>query len=173
MKVTDLQPSEYNLFYATYISKVDKEMSLLKGFKKGRKHVSTFFKNLPDDKLLYRYEEGKWSIKEVFQHIIDTERVFIYRCFRIARRDKTPLMGFEQDDYIAPSNADSKSISDLLKEYKSVRKNSIMVIKSLNETDLNFIGNASGSHMSARATAFIILGHERHHIEVLKERYLG
>ena len=120
----------------------------------------------------YKYAAGKWSIKEVFQHIIDTERVFLYRCFRIARHDKTPLTGFEQDDYIVPSKANSKSIESLLEEYQTVRQNSIVLLKSLSETDLKHLGNASDHMLSARAAAFMTLGHEIHHIEVIKERYL-
>lgn len=172
MKSTDLSTSEYNLYYETYISKVSDENTLIEGFKDGQIQVVEFFKSIPEDKLGYRYASDKWSIKEVFQHIIDTERVFMYRCFRIARHDKTPLAGYEQDDYIKPSNAEKKSIEDLIEEYRAIRLNSIILLKSLNEEDLKVIGHASGNNMSARAAAFIILGHEIHHIGVIKARYL-
>jgi len=172
MKVTEINSQEYQVFYSTYISKVPKSISLIDGYKTGEKRILNFFKAIPKDKLMYRYAPNKWSIKEIFQHIIDTERVFIYRCFTIARHDKTALAGFEQDDYIAPSNADKKTIDDLVEEYKAVRLNSIVLLKSLNDDDLKFIGHVNGAEMSARAAAFVILGHEIHHLEVIKERYL-
>lgn len=172
MKVTDLNNSEYNSYYETYVSKVSKDIRLLDGFIEAERYVVDFFKSISDNKLEYRYATGKWSIKEILQHIIDTERVFMYRCFRIARHDKTPLAGFEQDDFINPSKADKKSLDDLLEEYKVGRQNFIVLLKNLNETDLKFMGHASGSPLSARAAAFIILGHEIHHIEVIKARYL-
>lgn len=172
MKVTDLKPSEYNPYYEIYIAKVSDEMSLIDSLKEGGIQVENFFKFIPNDKLEYRYAEDKWSIKEVLQHIIDTERVFMYRCFRIARHDKTPLAGYEQDDYIDPSHANKKAINDLIEEYKSVRHSFILLLKSLNENDLKFIGNASESALSSRAAAFITVGHENHHIEVIKSRYL-
>ncbi|MEP3838538.1 MAG: DinB family protein [Algibacter sp.] len=172
MKVTDLTSKEYNPFYETYISKVSGEISLIEGFMKGKIQVEDFFKSIPQDKLEYRYAEDKWSIKEVFQHIIDNERVFMYRCFRIARHDKTPLTGYEQNDYILPSGANKKTISSLIEEYQVVRQNFIVLLKSLSSQDLEVIGTASGSAMSARAAAFITIGHEIHHINIIKERYL-
>lgn len=173
MNVTELEPTEYSTFNNTYISKVPKEMGLLDAFKKAEIDVLQFFKTIPEHKWDYKYAIGKWSIKEVFQHIIDTERIFTYRCFRIARHDKTPLAGFEQDDYISPSNAKNKSVEALLEEYKVVRQNAIVLLKSLNDEDFKFIGTSNGANLSARAAAFVILGHEIHHIEVLKALYLG
>ena len=172
MKVSDLSASEYNPFYKTYVRKVSNETTLIEGFIKGQFQVTDFFKSIPDHKLEYRYAPGKWSIKEVFQHIIDNERVFMYRCFRIARHDKTPLAGYEQDDYIVPSNANKKSLNDLLEEYQTVRQSFIVLLKSLSDDDLRVEGKASGSPMSSRAAAFITLGHEIHHMEVIKGRYL-
>ncbi|GAA4975600.1 DinB family protein [Algibacter aquimarinus] len=172
MKVSDLNASEYNNYYQTYISKVSNTASLVESYKEAQNQVTSFFKAIPDNKLEFKYAPGKWTIKEVFQHIIDTERVFMYRCFRIARHDKTPLSGFEQDDYIVPSKSNFKTMDMLVEEYQTVRQSSIVLLKSLNHEDLKFIGNASGSNVSARAAAFIILGHEIHHIDVIKNKYL-
>ncbi|TGV00378.1 DinB family protein [Flavivirga rizhaonensis] len=134
--------------------------------------VLQFFESIPSDKLNYRYAEGKWSIKEVFQHLIDTERIFQHRCFRFSRHDKTSISGFEQDDYIAPSLANDKSLESLIEEFNAVRQSFIVLLKSLNDVDLKFIGNASSSNMSARAAAFTILGHSIWHINIINERYL-
>lgn len=172
MNVSDLSTTEYHAFYANYISNVPKDVNLLTGFRSGSKELLAFFNEIPSDKLEFRYAADKWTIKEVIQHIIDTERVFAYRCFRIARHDETPLSGFEQDDYILPSKANSKSMEDLLEEYQVVRQNTIVLLKSLSEMDLKYLGHASGSNVSARAAAFIILGHEIHHMNVIKEFYL-
>ena len=172
MKTSDLKATEYNEYYYRYINLISKEIKLLDGFEKDRDMVLQFFQSIPVGKLNYSYAEGKWSIKEVFQHLIDTERVFQHRCFRIARHDKTSISGFEQDDYIAPSLANNKSLEMLIEEFDSVRQSYIVLLKSLTDKDLKFIGNANGSDLSARAAAFIVLGHSIWHINVIKERYL-
>ncbi|GAA4281751.1 DinB family protein [Gaetbulibacter aestuarii] len=172
MKINSLSETEYNPFYKRYIQKVPQDLTLIQGYMDGEKAMVRFFKNIPDKKHNYRYESDKWSVKEVIQHIIDTERIFMYRCLRISRHDKTPLAGFEQDDFIAPSRAHQKDMENLIDEYKAVRNHSIEFLKSLHDNDLKFIGNASGNQMSARAAACIVLGHEIWHREILKERYL-
>ena len=172
MNTSDLKTTEYNTYYNRYLSLVSKETTLIDGLKKDSDMVLQFFESIPSDKLTYRYAEGKWSIKEVFQHLIDTERVFQHRCFRFSRHDKTGISGFEQDDYITPSQANNKSLESLVEEFKAVRQSFIVLLKSLNDDDLKFIGNANGSDMSGRAAAFTILGHSIWHINVIKERYL-
>ena len=172
MTSIDLKPNEFNPFYGSYINKVSKIQELKSGFEIAKTSIIDFFKSIPEDKLEYRYAEGKWTIKEVFQHIIDNERVMMYRCFRIARRDKTDLAGYEQDDYIVPSKANQKSLNELIKEYRIVRENSIVLLNSLSSEDLEFIGSSGGNNMSARATAFITLGHEIWHVDIIKLKYL-
>ncbi|AXP82878.1 DinB superfamily protein [Mariniflexile rhizosphaerae] len=172
MKISEVKPNEFSEFYANYLALVPKETTLIDGFNKDLKEVVDFFQHIPAIKLNYAYAKEKWRVKEVFQHLIDTERVFQYRCFCIARRDKTPLPGFEQDDYIAPSQAKNKSIESLVEEFKSVRLSFIALLNSLSNEDLQFLGNANGNTMSARAAAFIVLGHNQWHINIIKERYL-
>ncbi|MFH4965576.1 DinB family protein [Gaetbulibacter sp. M235] len=172
MTTKDLKTTEYGPYYKSYLALVPANLELIEGYYSGQQNALDFFKSLSNDKLEYRYEENKWTVKELFQHIIDTERIFMYRCLRIARHDRTPLSGFEQNDYIEPSQANKKTLEALLEEYQMVRQNSIILLKSLNENDLNFIGNASGNNLSARAAAFIVLGHELWHMKIIKERYL-
>lgn len=172
MKVTDLKTEEYAEFYSTYITKVPKDLDLIDAYLTNKALVLDFFKSISNEKASYRYGADKWSIKEVFQHIIDNERIFTYRSLRLARQDNTPLSGYDQNDYINPSNADKKHLKDLIKEYEVVRESSIIFFKSLKEEDLSFIGHVSGGLMSTRAAAFITIGHEIHHINVLKARYL-
>ncbi len=169
---TDLNSKEFNEYYQRYIDKLPSSIQLREGFVIGKKSVVDFFQNIDDDKLLYRYAPEKWSIKEVLQHLIDTERIFMYRCFRIARKDNTPLAGFDQNLYIEPSGADKKSKEDLLNEFLVNRNHSIQLINSLSDECLSFIGNASENDISARAAAFIVLGHDIWHMDVIKEKYL-
>lgn len=172
MTTQDLTAEELNPFYSTYINLVPKSVNLIDGFETGFKNVEAFFESISKDKLDYKYAEDKWTIKEVLQHIIDTERIFMYRCLRVARHDKTALAGFEQDDYIEPSKANSKSIESLQEEYKTTRQYSIVLLKSLSDEDLKCIGKASGNVMSARSASFSTIGHEIHHMKIIKERYL-
>ena len=172
MKRVTVSPDEHHEYYGRYIEKLAADTELLPGFETGGRQMVEFFLSIPDDKLTYRYEPGKWDIKEILQHLIDTERIFIYRCFRIARHDPIPLAGFNQDDYVAPSNATQKSLTVLIREYEAVRVASRTFLSSLSDKDLQTVGNANGSAMSARAAAFIIIGHEIWHQEVIRQRYL-
>ncbi|SDS16918.1 DinB superfamily protein [Polaribacter sp. KT25b] len=172
MNKKDLQPKEYHEYYARYIDKVDENIELNIGFEVDKKMVVDFFNTIPKEKQEFRYQPEKWTIKEVLQHIIDTERVFIYRLFCIARNDKTAFPGYEQDDYIAPSEANKKSMEDLIEEFSITRLSSLNLIKSISKENLKNLGTASDSTISARACAFILLGHSVWHIEIIKERYL-
>lgn len=172
MTKQDLKTSEYNPFYSGYLSLVSADTELLSGFEASTNLILEFFQSIPEDKWAHRYDQGKWTIKEVFQHLIDTERVFQFRCFHIGRHDKTPLPGFEQNDYIDPSKANSKTSGMLIEEFKAVRQGFIALLQSFTNEDLNQVGTANGADMSARAMAFINLGHCQHHINILNERYL-
>ena len=168
----DLKITEYNEYFSRYINKVTDNTDLSKGFEEDKNMVINFFSSIPEDKLEYRYQPEKWSIKEVLQHIIDTERIFMYRFLRIARNDKTALAGFDQNIYISPSQANSKSLEELIHEFTTTRLYSINLINSISENNLQNIGTASESQISARACAFVLLGHSIWHIEIIKERYL-
>ena len=168
----DLDPTEFDAYYQRYIDKLSEDTQLREGFRIGKEHVLRFFKNIPEEKIDDRYQPEKWSIKEILQHLIDTERIFMYRCFRIARRDITPLAGFDQNTYIEPSGANQKSVNQLLKEFEISRDHSISLLLSLSDKNLTFIGNSNGVDMSARAAAFTIIGHDIWHMEVINEKYL-
>ncbi|MEM9894746.1 MAG: DinB family protein [Bacteroidota bacterium] len=172
MTTTTLDSAEFDPYYGRYIGLLDCKLDLREGFTTGLETTTTFFKSIPDDRLDFRYEEGKWTIKEVLQHLIDTERIFIYRCFRIARRDITALAAFDQNIYTLPSGAGQKTFDQLLGEYTVGRRNSISILNSLSDDDLSYVGNANGAAMSARAAAFTIIGHDIWHMDIIKERYL-
>jgi hypothetical protein len=121
----------------------------------------------------HRYAPGKWSIKEVVSHVIDVERVFAYRALRISRNDATPLPGFEQEDYVREGNAASRTLEDLVAELRAVRVGSLALFRGMNEDMLGRRGVASGAELSVRAVPWILAGHERHHLNLLRERYLA
>ena len=171
MTKNDLKPGEFNPYYGTYIGKTN-GLSLEDLKSAGEKTIS-FLQSIPSDKLEFRYAEGKWSVKEIIQHLMDTERVFSYRALRIARLDKTPLPGFEQDDYMPPSQADKRSLDDLINEYKAIKSATVAMFDSFSDDMLMAMGTASDSPLSVRAAGFIIIGHEIHHCGVIRERYLN
>ena len=171
MTKDDLSKTEYNPYYDRYIEKSG-SVSLKSGLKDNGDATIAFLESIPEGKLEYRYEEGKWTIKEIIQHIIDTERIFTYRALCIARGDKSLFPGYDQDEYAASCEANKRSMVSLMNEYKAVRLASIILFDSFSEDMLSRIGTASNSNLSPRAVAFITIGHENHHCEVIKERYL-
>lgn len=172
MRKQDLQPTEYNDYIGGYIAKVEDTTDLKTGYIADKNKIIDFFTSLPEDKLTYRYEATKWSVKEIFQHIIDTERVFIYRLFCIARNDTTNFPGYDQEIYIKPSGADAKTLDVLVDEFKTTRAYSIHILESLEDAALKNMGMVSDSPISARACAFLLLGHSIWHMDVIKNRYL-
>lgn len=171
MKISELPSSEYSPFYHKYILVLG-DVSLMDELQKGKERFLSFLEKLPEDKLGHAYAEGKWTLAELVVHIIDAERVFQYRSLRFARNDKTPLPGFEQDDYVPQSNASKRTIKDLMEEYKVVRDSTILLFQSFDEEALKRVGVSSGSPLSTRATGFIISGHQAHHLKIITERYL-
>jgi uncharacterized damage-inducible protein DinB len=128
--------------------------------------------SLPGEKLNYRYAKNKWTIKEILVHIVDDERIYAYRALRFARNDKTELPGFEQDDYALYSAANERSIENIFEEYEAVRNATIALFNGLPEDSFLRIGIANNNKVSVRALAYHIAGHELHHINIIKERYL-
>lgn len=117
------------------------------------------------------YAPGKWTVKDIIQHIIDTERVFAYRALRIGRGDKTPLPGFDENVYAEHTTAASRTLADLLEEYDLVRKTTILLFRSFTTGMLQEEGTCSGKTISVAALGFTIAGHTIHHVNVLRERY--
>lgn len=168
----NLQPGEFAEFYVNYINHV-KCLDIVEALEENLSDFVDFIQdNIPENKYLYRYQPEKWSIQEVVQHIIDAERIFAYRALRIARFDATPLHGFEENDYVKVSDADHRSMDDLLQEFVLVRKATIKLFESFSEEMLLHKGTASNHPISVRALGYIIAGHCIHHQKVIKERYL-
>ncbi len=162
---------DYTPYYDNYISKVEGN-DALKVLEEQLSNTFKFFSSIPETKGNFSYAEGKWTIKEVIGHIIDTERVFAYRAMCIARGEKKYLPSFEQDDYIKEGGFNDRKISDLAEEFRKVREANLALFKSFNETAINRRGVASEKEITVNALLFIIAGHEKHHLEILKSRYL-
>jgi len=161
---------DYVPFYAGYIKNVPDDA--LKAFEDQLYSTNTFLKSIPDDKIEYRYAEEKWSIKEIVGHLIDNERVMSYRALAISRNEKQSLPGFDEKDYIKESNYFKRNYSDLVEELKKVRESNILMFNDFSEEILDRRGVANNSEVTVRAILFIIAGHELHHINIIKERYL-
>jgi uncharacterized damage-inducible protein DinB len=164
-------PEEYVPFYATYISKVGSG-DIIEILEEQMQSTYQLAKSLPADKASYAYAPGKWTIKQVWGHMADTERVMAYRLLRFARNDSSELQGFDQDDYMANSRFDERTLDDLAEEFKTLRQANLYLLRNLNDEEKKRGGLANGNHVTVNALLYIIAGHEHHHIQVLKERYL-
>lgn len=134
--------------------------------------IQHFFNNLPEAKADYAYAEGKWTIKQVLQHLIDAERVFTYRAVCIARKDKTPLPGFDENAYADNDGSSNRTLQSLKDEFSALRKATDLLLQSFSETQLSETGTASNKSITSNALCFITYGHLLHHKFILEERYL-
>ena len=165
------KPDEYAPYFQNYIDSASEE-NIVKSLEDQLCESVSYFDNLNESEFDYRYAPGKWSIKEVIVHVLDTERIFNYRALRFSRKDTTPLPGFEQDEYIKNTDWKYYPIKSIIEEYELVRKHSIVLFNNMTEEMLNQSGMANGMSLSVRAIPFIIAGHERHHLNVIKSKYL-
>ena len=145
---------------------------ILKHLDDNLRSTRIFIESIPRDRLLHRYAEGKWTIKEILGHVTDDERIYSYRALRFARNDSVELPGFDQERYAEYSGANNRGINDLLDEFTLVRQSTIALFKSLNDAAFMSSGIADGKRVSVRALAYHIAGHELRHIDIIRERYL-
>jgi len=171
MNTSQLLENEYSGHFGTYIQEVG-DGKLFEELEISLHDFIRFVQNIPMDKFDYRYAASKWTIKDIIQHIMDSERIFVYRALRFSRNDQTPLPSFEEDDYAHNTNANGRSIQDLLTEFSALRHSTLLFYKSLSEEQLKRIGIASGNQISVRALGFVLIGHQKHHQKVFEERYL-
>jgi uncharacterized damage-inducible protein DinB len=163
---------EFAPYYARYIALVP-EGDVRDHMRTQLHETIALLSGVPDAKGEQAYGAGKWTLKEVLLHMADTERVMSYRMLRIARGDKTPLPGFEQDEWVPHSCANRRSMASLLMEFAAVRASTLQLMDSMPDEAWGRIGTASGHSISARALAHIAAGHERHHLGIIRERYLN
>lgn len=158
-------------YYHNYISQVEQD-ELTEAFNVGTPEFIQFLENIPADKYDYRYAEGKWTIKELLQHVIDAERIFAYRALCFARKDPTFLPGFDENTYADNAKAHQREWNDLVSEFKFVRISSEYMFNSFDEDQLDAMGTANNNSVYVLAIGYILIGHTLHHMKVIKERYL-
>lgn len=160
---------EYAPFYHTYIKTIREDV--LSVLQKQSIEIPLLIRNTSVEKENYAYAPEKWTVKEVFGHMIDTERVMAYRALRIARADKTPLPGFEENDYAKVARYSERTLTSLADEFETLRKANLFLFESFNEEEKRRMGIASGKDISVRALLGIMAGHVNHHKKILEERY--
>ena len=164
---------EFAAFYEGYLSQVPPRGTVQILLKRTLKETLKLLGSLPEDMGDHAYEPGKWTIKQLLIHMIDAERVFAFRALWGMRGDRAALPGFNQDFWMAETNVEHRSMKDLLKEMKVVREGTLMLASQCTEEQSKFMITASNWKVSVRALFFIIIGHQLHHLYVLRERYLG
>ena len=164
------KPEEYHSFYGSYIEKVADDVFAV--LRQQAETLPELIRHIPAGKGDYAYAPGKWTIKEVLGHLIDTERIMTYRALRFARNDAQNLPGFEENEYVAESHYHERTLQSLAEEFAALRKANLFLFESLNGEELLRKGMANDNPVSVRALLFIMAGHIIHHQHVLQERYL-
>ncbi len=162
---------EFNEFYSHYIG-LTRGADLLQNIQDSGDRLINILNEIGAEKGNYSYEKGKWTVKQLLRHIIDADFVFLYRLVAIARKDKSHLPGYEQNDWAENASVENIDLTELMEEFTLLRRLIIRAVKGLREEDLNEIGTASDSPTSALALGFMIAGHSFHHCNILQERYL-
>lgn len=169
-----LPKNEYHPYFETYIAPLsDREESMLELMEVSAQSFVELLLDLPEEKEQYRYAEGKWTIKELLLHVIDTERIFQYRALRFARNDQTELPGFDQDVFNDFAEANGRTLQSLIDEFVAVRQASITLFASFSDEALLRMGQASGNGISVRALGYLVTGHQLHHQRIFEERYFN
>jgi uncharacterized damage-inducible protein DinB len=163
--------SEYVSYFGKYISLVPGD-DIIAALGNQIENTGRLLRNLSESQGELRYAPGKWSIKEVIGHLIDSERIFAYRALRFARNDQTPLNSFDENNYVANSNYHLRKLADLADEFEVVRKANLHLLKNLDEEAWMRRGKANDNEISVRALAYVIAGHELHHLDIIRSRYL-
>jgi len=164
--------NEYNPYYSTYINLIPNG-DIIHILEQQMKETNLLLKDISDSEGHFRYAPNKWSIKEVIGHIADTERIMAYRLLSIARGETAELPGYNDDMYVLRAAFDKQSMQDLLENLIVVRQSTVYLLRSLDKETWSQRGNANNSEVTVRALAYIIAGHELHHLQIIKERYLG
>jgi len=166
------EANEYAPYYGRYIDLVLEE-EMVGAAERQESETAALLAGIGEEKGAYRYAPDKWSIKEVVGHVTDAERVFAYRVMAIARGEQQPLPGFDEKEWMRYAGFDARPFADVVEDLTATRRATLALLRSLPADAWTRTGTASGNPVSARAVAYTLLGHERHHVRVLRERYLG
>lgn len=165
------QPDEYNAYYAHYVARAVESGDVLTTLEAQGREALAMCEALTEERAGYAYAPDKWTIRQLLGHLVDCERVFATRAMAIARGETQPLWGLDQDDYVREGRFDERSVASLSAEWQGLRAATLALFASFDDERWDRRGTASGSEVTVRALAFIIAGHERHHLDVLRERY--
>lgn len=171
MKIHLPNPNTLSEYYKGYIKYITED-DLLDAITQQKDNTYRFLKSIPTEKESYKYQKGKWMLKEVVGHLCDTERILAYRALRFSRTDSTPLHSFDENLYVPNSNHANISLKLISEEKKSISDSSIHLFKNMTEEMIDRSGTASNLSVSVRALVFFIVAHERHHLKVISENYL-
>jgi hypothetical protein len=158
-------------YFKPYVNKVSSETPY-EALEERWEHMERVFTTMTPDQANYQYDEGKWTPKQILQHLIDTERVLSQRALRFARKDMTQLPGYDHDKYVEIADVSERTIQDLWNEFHAVRISTLFLYKSFGQNELKREGFANGMVLSVENEGFIIAGHAIHHTQVVEERYL-
>ena len=170
-KIVKPTDNEYALYYNDFIKLVKNDVAILKQLKDNAKIMEQFILSLSEAELLFSYEIGKWNVKDILQHLIDVERIFVHRALRFVRADKSTQSFFDENKFALEANAIKIPIKKLFKDYKANRNATLAFFENITIKDLKRTGYASNTPTSVRACAWIICGHELHHFNVIKQKY--
>ena len=172
MKKISKPTGEYPEFYKKYMDQVPEDGALIQHLKDIQTETEELITGLTEEQLLYSYSTGKWTIKDIIVHLSDCERVLTYRVMRIARADQTPLPGFDEDLFAAHANANKRSADNILNELSAMRTATLAFTSTLDDESLDRTGTANGFPLSARLLVNHIYGHHRHHLNIIRDKYL-
>ena len=164
--------AEFDPFYGRYIERIESD-DILRVLARQLTEIDEVLGGLDAEKARYRYAPDKWTVRQVVGHVVDSERIFATRALCVARGEAQPLPGFDENAYAAASRADTRSLADLLRELEHLRRSNISLFEGLNDEAWESMGIANGAPISVRAIAWILAGHADHHLNVIRERYLG
>jgi hypothetical protein len=170
--MTKPETNEYAPYYEKYISLVPGD-DITATLAAQVENTLALLRTIPENKGLHAYAPGKWTIKQMLGHVIDTERIMAYRALCIGRGDRTPFPGFEQDDYVMNTDFNLRTLAELTEEFAQVRQANLHLFKHFSDAEWRRLGTASDNPVSARALAYIIAGHELYHGALLREKYLA
>jgi len=162
--------SDFPTFYQGYVDTVDSD-NILETLRQQRDKTTSFFKSVSDEKANYAYAEGKWTVKEVLGHMVDSERVFVFRALSFARGEEQSLPGFDENTYVPAGKFGDRTLQSLIDEYTSVREATLTFFNNLRDEDWAKTGIANNGNFTVNSLAYIIAGHNEHHLKILAERY--
>ena len=162
--------NEYEGFFERYVNLVPGE-DALQALQQQQHQVDSLLRNLPEEQAQRAYAEGKWTVKQLLGHLIDTERIMNYRALCFSRNEKQPLPGFDENDYVAHAGFNERTIASLLEDYAVVRQGTLLLFGKMPAPMLTRTGTANQNTLSVRALAYVIAGHELHHLQILRSRY--